>query len=215
MDFKATAIWAGRAAMSGLVSFATPKMLVGMGVPLDRWFTKAGAYIGLHYSPETALWGVTAVIFAALLYFTRNWGVRNIHHKELTVPVSTAVSLDKVVTRAPQRDATLAEGLAYAEFGDWGRTFFDAAAKAANHANEQLERFRQLAHDGTVTVWGKRRENGIFETIPRDHWTDHNIEWFDLLRGNARTENVMHTTPNPFLEIMVSRTQFEKEWPHA
>jgi hypothetical protein len=78
-----------------------------------------------------------------------------------------------------------------------------------------LERFRQLAHDGTVTAWGKRRENGIFETIPRDHWTEHNIEWFDLLRGNARTENVMQTTPNPFLEIMVCRAEFEREWSHA
>jgi hypothetical protein len=117
--------------------------------------------------------------------------------------------------REPTRDATLAEALAYAEFGEWGRSFFDAAAKAKNQANEHLERFRQLAHDGAVTVWGKRRNNGIFQAVPRDHWTDHNIEWFDLLRGNARTENVMHKTPNPFLEIMVSRAQFEKAWPHA
>lgn len=76
-------------------------------------------------------------------------------------------------------------------------------------------RFRQMAHDGTLSVWGKRSENSVFQVIPKEHWLDHNVEWVDLLLGSARTENVMHTAPDPFLELMVSRAQFEKEWPHA
>jgi hypothetical protein len=50
--------------------------------------------------------------------------------------------------------------------------------------------------------------------IPAGHWKDHNIAWFDLLRGTPRTENVSSSTPDPYSEIMVSRAQFEKEWPH-
>lgn len=130
-------------------------------------------------------------------------------------PLRAKIAAEQNQQSVIQRDTTLAEGLAYAEFRQWGKSFFDAAASAKNQANEQLERFRQLAHDGALTVWGKRRESGVFETIPVDHWKDHNVEWFDLLRGNARTENVAHSPPSPFLAIMVSKAEFEREWPHA
>jgi hypothetical protein len=116
---------------------------------------------------------------------------------------------------APVRDVGLAEALAYAELGQWGKSFFDAASAAMNEANEQLERFRQLAHDGVLTVWGKRTENGVFQLIPKDHWIDHHVEWFDLLRGKARTENVRNTHAEPISELMVSKAEFEREWPHA
>ena len=116
---------------------------------------------------------------------------------------------------APTRDVSLSEGLAFATFGEWGKTFYDAVTAGLVPSNEPLMRFRQLAHDGALLAWGKRSENGIFQLIPNEHWIDHNVEWFDLLRGTARTENATHTTPDPFLEIMVSRVQFEKEWPHA
>ena len=113
------------------------------------------------------------------------------------------------------RDVSLPEALAYAELGQWGKSFFDAASAAKNEANEQLEPFRQLAHDGALTVWGKRTENGLFQLISEDHWIDHHIAWFDLLRGNARTENIRHTHAEPFSELMVSKAEFEREWPHA
>jgi hypothetical protein len=124
-------------------------------------------------------------------------------------------SLEMVITRALRRDVGVAEALAYAEFKEWGGTFFEAASSAKNEANEQLVRFRQLAHDGVLKVWGKRSVNGVFEIIPKEHWLDHNVEWFDLLRGNPRTENVLHTTPQPYSELMVSKAEFEREWsPH-
>ena len=117
--------------------------------------------------------------------------------------------------REPIRNATLSEGLAFAALGEWGKTFYDAVIAGLVPSNEPLIQFRQLAHDGTLSAWGKRSENGIFQLIPNEHWVDHNVEWFDLMRGTARTENVTHTTPDPFLEIMVSRVQFEKEWPNV
>ena len=35
MEIKSKAIWLGRAAMSGLVSFAIPKVFVAAGIPID------------------------------------------------------------------------------------------------------------------------------------------------------------------------------------
>ena len=116
---------------------------------------------------------------------------------------------------APQRDVILPEALAYAEFKQWGRTFFEAASSAQNHANEQLEKFRQIAHDGALTVWGKRTEGGVFQIIPKEHWLDHNVEWFDLLRGKGRSEKVTGSEPPmPYSELMVCKAEFEREWPH-
>ena len=117
--------------------------------------------------------------------------------------------------REPKRDIGLAEALAYAELKEWGRSFFEAASSEKNVANEHLSRFRQLAHDGLLTVWGKRSENGVFQIIPKEHWLDHNLEWFDLLRGNSRTENVSRTEPHPYSEIMVCKAEFEWEWCNA
>ena len=114
-----------------------------------------------------------------------------------------------------QRDVLLPEALAFATFGEWGKSFYDAVTAGLVPSNEPLMRFRQLAHDGILSAWGKRREGSVFQMIPKEHWLDHNIEWFDLLRGTARTENVTHTTSDPFLDIMVSRAQFEQAWPHA
>lgn len=122
---------------------------------------------------------------------------------------------ERQIQNTPQRDVGLAEALAYAEFKEWRRSFFDAASSAKNEADEQTKRFRQLAYDGVLMVWGKRSESGVFQLIPKGHWLDHNVEWFDLLRGTARTENVMRTVPGPFVELMVCKAEFEREWPHV
>jgi hypothetical protein len=140
---------------------------------------------------------------------------RHIHHKELQATTAPVATSSQQFVRGVRRDVPLPEALAYAEYGEWGKRFVDAAASAKNQANEQLEHFRQLAHDGALTVWGRLTENGVFQLVPKEHWIDHHVEWFDLLRGNARTENVRHTHPEPFLELMVSKAEFEREWPHA
>lgn len=128
---------------------------------------------------------------------------------------TTKWEAERQIQNTPQRNVGLAEALAYAELKQWDRSFFDAASSAKNEANEQLDRFRQLAHDGDLTVWGKRTENGVFQLIPKEHWLDHNVEWFDLLRGNPRTENVLRATPQPYSELMVNKAEFEREWPHV
>jgi hypothetical protein len=121
-------------------------------------------------------------------------------------------------TPQPARDKPLPEALAYAELGMWGASFMDAASSAANQANEHLERFRQLAHDNELTVWGKRSESGVFEKIPPTFWAENHVEWFDLLRGRARTESRRQRDSahdHQFAELMVSSAEFEKEWPHG
>lgn len=115
--------------------------------------------------------------------------------------------------REPARDVSLSEGLAYAEFGEWNRTFFDAASTNGNKVNENLDIFRQKAHEGLLLVWGKRSTGRVFQKIPQDHWIDHHVEWFDLLRGAARTEPIDQGGADNFIEVMVCKAEFEREWP--
>lgn len=203
-------------ALGAPASYVIQKMLAAWKV-LDPVSDAIGRWLRVTVSADQMGWTIALIVvgvaFGILLW--RVWRPVHVHHLERNAEGRATPSLNMAVTRAPKRDATLAEALAYAELGDWGRSFLDAAASAKNQANENLARFRQLAHDGTVTAWGKRSNNSVFELIPPAHWTDHNIEWFDLLRGTARTENVMHTPPSPFLEIMVCRAEFEREWPHV
>lgn len=113
-----------------------------------------------------------------------------------------------------KRDVGLSEAIAYAELGEWGRQFIVAAGASGNKLTDHLDRFRQLAHDGELSVWGKRSERGVFERIDQNHWIEYSVEWFDLLRDNPRTENRQGQRDGAFFSLMVNKAEFEREWPH-
>ena len=47
------------------------------------------------------IWALITILGCGLLYLTRNWGVRYIHHGELSAEVKPAATLGIVATRAP------------------------------------------------------------------------------------------------------------------
>lgn len=115
-----------------------------------------------------------------------------------------------------ERDKGLSEALAYALVGLWGHTFMQIVSQGIEGSATIVEDFRQRAHDGKLTVWGKRASRGIYEKIDPAFWLDNEPEWFDLLRGIARTEKTVNTEVSErFTDLMVSMTEFEKEWPHG
>jgi hypothetical protein len=128
---------------------------------------------------------------------------------------SNPMGLARYVIGPPKRDVSLAEALAYAEFKEWGRSFFDAASSANNGADEQLKKFHQLAYDGQLSVWGQREYSDLYQPIDPDHWSTHRIEWFELLRGKPKTEPMAKQQRDPYFNIMVSRAEFEREWPNG
>lgn len=122
--------------------------------------------------------------------------------------------LARFVKGPPKRDVGLSEAIAYAELGEWGRQFIAAAGTSGMGVVAHLERFRQLAHDGELSVWGKRSERGVFERIDQSHWIEYNVEWFDLLRDDPRTEDRQGHRDGAFFSLMVNKAEFEREWPH-
>lgn len=114
-----------------------------------------------------------------------------------------------------ERDKPLGEALAYAGLGRWGARFIDAAAQGIGTANVPLKKFEQLAYDGRLRVWGKsERHRDLYEEIPREHWKNNQVEWFDLLRGEPRTEPRGQVKESPYYDLMVSRAEFEDVLPY-
>ena len=112
-----------------------------------------------------------------------------------------------------QRDVTVSEALAYAQFHQWRLRFIDAAGMDGNQVSDHLDRLVQLAADGDVTIWGKKDEAGVWEPIPATHWLDYRIEWFGLLRSNASTEARRSIAGrDTYHALMASKVQIEKQF---
>jgi hypothetical protein len=65
---RSIAIWLGKCVGGGLLSWVTPRLLVAMGVPLDKWIVAMAGWLQIRLDTNTALWTATAAI-GALLYF--------------------------------------------------------------------------------------------------------------------------------------------------
>ncbi len=54
---------------AGIISWGTPRLLVALGVPLDKWIIALGAGLTIRLNRNVALWGATVVI-GIVLYGT-------------------------------------------------------------------------------------------------------------------------------------------------
>lgn len=184
-------------------------------------------------SPVRLLVSLVSPVMAAALvwYATGNWAWTGIAGVALLLIIALGVFLVKLFTvsvtianeaRAllpieqddPRRDVGLTEAVTYAIKRQWGLRPMNLDADVFIDVTEPLAETRQRAADGELLVWGKRTEAGIYEAIPADYWRDHQVEWFDMLRGAPRTEKSGHAGSNEtYLELMVSRAQFERLYP--
>ncbi len=57
----------------GLVSFGTPRFLIAVGMPLDKWIIVMGEWVHLHLSPEVAIWAATIMIGICLGFLGLFW----------------------------------------------------------------------------------------------------------------------------------------------
>lgn len=114
------------------------------------------------------------------------------------------------------RDVSLPEALAYAATGRWGERFIDTCTKGEDwQGGDVWQEARQKARDNAITIWGKPSPNSTYEPIPATFWTMHQPEWFSLLRGEAHTEAATADGANGrYIDLMASRAEFEREWPH-
>lgn len=110
-----------------------------------------------------------------------------------------------------QRDVTVSEALAYAQFHQWNLRFIEAAGMEGNRVTDHLDQLMQSAADGELTIWGKKEEAGVWQKIPAEYWLDYRIEWFGLLKSNAFTEARRSVSlRDNYRELMTSKVQIEQ-----
>ena len=109
------------------------------------------------------------------------------------------------------RDISLSDAIAYLCFGQWGKSFLDAAGSSEVDGAAEYDHFLQAAADGAIPIWGRRESCSVYEPIPNDYWFQNRIEWFSLLKGNPESESSRHTlSGDRYLSLMTSRALVER-----
>lgn len=110
------------------------------------------------------------------------------------------------------RNASLAEALGWAVYGEWGKPYLVSAVGiyvgAATDPRKLLARFTKIAREGNLTIWGKRDDPGFFEEIPQSHWQDNALAIADIFGS------VVAGGDDPYRDLMFNRAEVEREWPH-
>ena len=60
-------LWLVKYIGGGIVSYAAPRVAIGLGLPLDSWFVAMGSWLSLHVSREFATNAISVLVGAALL----------------------------------------------------------------------------------------------------------------------------------------------------
>ncbi|HEY5722933.1 MAG TPA: hypothetical protein VIT45_11485 [Allosphingosinicella sp.] len=181
-------------------------------------------FAGLQFLFRTRLESKDAIIEelkSKLAHRTEDLEEVRLQMRDLAAPVDHAPPTDAKPTHAAvphlvekdaQRDVSVPEALAYAELHQWGLRFIDAAGTDNNHINERTERLEQLAADGELTIWGKRNGVGLWVRVPAEHWLNNEIEWFGLLRGEARSLSRSGSDVELYSALMTSKLQVERHF---
>ncbi len=109
------------------------------------------------------------------------------------------------------RDVRLPEALGWIVYGEWEKPFHGTPftiALSRVPIGALLAEVVERAGNGRLTVWGKESDGGVFKRIPRTHWEDHSLALADLFGGTATTG------ADPYRDLMFSRRELEREWPH-
>jgi len=116
-----------------------------------------------------------------------------------------------------RRDADLREGVCWIVFGEWGKTPADHGGGFLGQITAAIDGVRQAAKDGHVRIWGKINRSGVYDVIDPDFWKDHRIEHLRLIYPAEEVESVTecdHLRPKGrYMDLRISRAEFEREWP--
>lgn len=115
-----------------------------------------------------------------------------------------------------RRDTPLREALMFAVTGAWGGDPWADGEGQLSAIAKAIERTRQLAADGAITVWGKANRHTVWQEIDPKYWVSHYIDLLDVLRSETPTKAYNTRSNEPlFVDLMVSRAEFESEWSDA
>ena len=112
--------------------------------------------------------------------------------------------------KTPERDVGIGEAIAFMCLGKWGSKFMEAVGAMGVDATANYNSLLQAAADGTIPVWGKRQNYGVYEPIAKEFWFENDFEWFSLLRGDGHSQSKKSTFQGDrYLSLMTSRAAVE------
>jgi hypothetical protein len=84
-----------------------------------------------------------------------------------------------------------------------------------------IREFRQLAFDGKLPIWGRRKNSTIWQEVPQGFWSDNQIDYIRIAAGDA-PDQVMAKADNPWKKpdtsgdwhhFMTSKVVIERLYP--
>lgn len=218
--------WVIKAAASGLVGYALPRLLVGAGVPLDTWTAGVGQWLGAHFDPEAALWGISAFVGLALFGLEswkhpieRAWALVFGNRQNQSEPARNRTTSESV--EVPRRDVWLLDAIYYIGFGTWDRLGWDELQGQTSKLGPVPEMVRQKAYDGDLRIWGRDGFSGPHLLIPKEYWEYYGFDWVTLLEGNgeefqtALEKNTSSILMHVYRSLKTSKSEIERLWPSA
>lgn len=113
-----------------------------------------------------------------------------------------------------RRDTPLREALMFLVTGSWGLDPWSDGDGSLSGLGDALVEFRQLARDGTFSVWGLESRHGVWGPVAKEYWADHRVDSLDVLREDRETptkaDNLRSNAPL-YVDLMVCRAEFEHE----
>ena len=219
-------VWLARGAGSGLVAWATPRLLLALGVPLDRWVIQLAEWLtGVSgaLQSEEALW-VIAIVFGLVLFGIEAWWrpVETLFRRLLGGKSSRAGGAEAVVPeveplQTERPDMSLNELFLHIcpevldnnDLGDWSGVG---------------DEIRDRLCEGALRAWGRpfpqdgalRMARPSSHEIPKEYWRDVD-DWtyfFFMDEPNMPDTAVRHMSPQPpYGDIRVNKADVLKIWP--
>ena len=170
-----------------------------------------------HTADSVIFWGALTGVFL-MLFAPKVW--RKFKRKLVTR-----------VTDCERRDVTLSDALWRAFEGTWDKRIkFDYVSKEKGSKLRSRKFYstateiRQKAFDGILPIWAKRPRSNLYEPVPKDFWTNHDIQAgyslnpdckdifvyvaYPLIVGETRYARTI-----AWEDFMTSREAVERLWP--
>lgn len=189
----------------------------------DRLTGYAPAWLGTASADNWA----TAIGLVLLIAALALWLLGSVSRdKKLDNPNSLPLPF-RTDGREPVRDKSLTEAAIYAVSGQWGfgaspdlfsKVPNDPRIAMTNRAMALMSEIQQRAYDGNLTIWGRPYDDSAapLQVIPTSHWITHSLHDLGMAMGQPQTRKRDGLRMDgAYVDLMVSREEFEREWPHA
>lgn len=194
MDMRVI-VWLFRAALAGLISWGFPRLLVAIGVPLDRWISAmAENILNIPLSLADAIWVATSITLLVLAVVEAKWAfgkrtVEKLSGKKPAIAEVGSVDVDISVLRSSAPEELSPPTIEGSKGNsDDKRIYLDEAAKTlygqlsdkvkADIVKAAKNRFSISSHcgaiilnaaqDGLVSLYGRREVGLVHEKISRE-----------------------------------------------